>query len=160
MKGLFDASKIVIKEDVSEIDSVLEYEQVLLSISKTIMKYRKENNLTQDDLAKKLKVNQVMISKLERGNYNPTIKLLLRMSRTLTKSSDLLISMLKDMITSLYKSKSIEYKVYFQKYETYRYMNNKKNVNITYLVGDEDNKKNGGMIYERIRDTSKISVNG
>ena len=91
MDKLFDANKIEIKEDVSSIDEVLEYEQILLSISKTIAKYRRDNILTQKELAKILGINQVMISKLERGNYNPTVKLLYNISRKLTKSSDLLI---------------------------------------------------------------------
>ena len=81
LNKLFDANQIEIKSDVSNIDDVLEYEQLLLSISKTITKYRKDNKLTQKELAKILDINQVMISKLERGNYNPTIKLLHTMSK-------------------------------------------------------------------------------
>ena len=111
MNNLFDADSIEIKEDVSNIDTVLEYEQILLSISKTIMNYRTTHKLTQEELAKDLNVNQVMISKLERGRYNPTVKLLYNISRKLTKSSDLFINMLKDMITSLYKSKNINYTI-------------------------------------------------
>ena len=105
---LFDANKIEIKEDVSNIDEVLEYEQILLSISKTIVKYRKDNNLTQKQLAKVLGINQVMISKLERGNYNPTVKLLYNISRKLTKSSDFFINTLNDIINNLYKGKNID----------------------------------------------------
>lgn len=153
---LFDANKIEINEDVSMIDNVLEYEQVLLSISKTIIKYRKDNKLTQKELAKILDINQVMISKLERGNYNPTIKLLHTISRKLTNSSDLFINMLKDMITSLYKSKNIGYTIQFNKYEIYKNINANKKDNITYLVSG--NSKYGGMIYGKIRSTSKFSV--
>lgn len=100
---LFDANSFEIKEDVSEIDEILEYEQILLSISKSITKYRKEKNLTQKQLAEKLNENQVMISKLERGNYNPTIKLLYDLSRKLTGSSELFIGVLKDIISNLNK---------------------------------------------------------
>ena len=157
---LFDANEIEIKEDVSNIDNVLEYEQILLSISKTITNYRRENSLTQIDLAKKLKINQVMISKLERGNYNPTMKLLYNISRKLTKSSDLFINMLKDIITNLYKSRNIAYTIQFKKYETYKYNDNKKD-NITYLVNEYNNKDNyGGMIYGEISSTSRLSANG
>ena len=148
---LFDANEVVIKDDVSKIDDVLEYEQILLSVSKMIIKYRKDNKLTQEDLAKTLKVNQVMISKLERGNYNPTLKFLYRMSKTLTKSSDFLINILKDIITSLYKSKNIGYTIQFKKYETYKYNLNKVKDNITYLVyeyNENDNNDNGGIVYE------------
>ena len=44
---LFNANEVEIKEDVSNIDNVLEYEQILLSISKSITKYRSKNQLTQ-----------------------------------------------------------------------------------------------------------------
>lgn len=158
---LFDAYKYEIKEDVSNIDSVLEYEQILLCISRTIVRYREERGLTQKDLAKILDVNQAMISKLERGNYNPTIKLLYTISRKLTESSDLFINMLKDTITNLYKSKNIGYKIQFQKYETYKYnVNTEKKNNVTYLVNEYNNKNYGGMIYGEIRSTSQFATNG
>lgn len=161
--NLFDANSIEIKSDVSNIDSVLEYEQILLSISKSISKYRKDNNLTQTQLAKLLNVNQVMISKLERGTYNPTFKILHNISRTLTKSSDLLIDTLKDIITNLYKSKNIGYTIQFTKHETYTAYNTssgRKN-NITYLVNSYNNKNDyGGMFYGEISSTSRLSVNG
>ena len=57
---LFDKNEIEIKEDVSNIDEVLEYEQILLSISKTIAQYRNDNNLTQKELAEILENNQVI----------------------------------------------------------------------------------------------------
>ena len=145
---LFDANNITINADVSTIDNVLEYEQILLIISKTILKYREMHNLTQKELAQKLNVNQVMISKLERGNYNPTIKLLHSISRKLSNSSDLFISMLKDIIISLYKSQNITYSMKFKRYEIYQ--NNNKD-NITYLVCDNYNTRNGGkMVYGKI----------
>ena len=160
LNKLFNAKEIEIEENVSNIDDVLEYEQILLSISKTIIEYRKKNNLTQKDLAKILNNNQVMISKLERGNYNPTIKLLYKISRKLTDSSDLLVDMLKDIITNLYKSKSIQYTIQFKKYETYKYNTEKKKNNITYLVNEYSNKDNyGGMVYGEIDNTRRFSVN-
>ena len=128
-KNLFDANSVAITEDVSKIDEVLNYEEILLSISKSIMNYRKTNHLTQEKLAHKLKMDQTMISKIERGNYNPTIKLLYTISVKLTKSTDLFIDVLKDIIRSLYKSKNIKY----QLYETYEYMNNQSNGKVTYL---------------------------
>ena len=152
---LFDAKSIPIKENVSNIDTVLEYEQILLAVSKAILHYRKEYNLTQKELAKKLNVNQVMISKLEKGNYNPTIKLLHSISRKLTDSSTLFIDMLKDIIVSLYKSQNIKYSLQFQKYETYQY--GLKN-NITYLVCNTSNTKKGGkIIYGKINNKFSIT---
>lgn len=158
LNKLFDANQIEIKSDVSKIDDVLEYEQLLLSISNTITKYRKDNKLTQKELAKILDINQVMISKLERGNYNPTIKLLHTMSRKLTNSSDLFINMLKDMITNLYKSKNIGYTIQFNKYETYKNINGNNKDNITYLVSN--NNEYGGMIYGKITSRGRLSITG
>lgn len=156
--NLFDANSIQIKKDVSNIDNVLEYEQILLSISKTITNYRIRNKLTQKELADNLNINQAMISKLERGTYNPTIKLLYTISRKLTKSSDLFINMLKDMIINLYKSKEITYSIHFKRYETYQY--NRNADNITYLDCGYNKEDNGGMIYGKINSTSRLSVNG
>ncbi len=157
--NLYDANKVMIKNDVSSIDEILEYEQMLLSISKTILGYRKKNNLTQKELAEKLNVNQTMISKLERGDYNPTLKTLHTISRKLTRTSDLLINMLKDIITSLYKNKSIDYSIKFKKYETYRY-NTGKRSNITYLSTTNNNIDYGGMVYGTFNSTSRFSANG
>ncbi len=156
LNNLLNANQVEIKDDVSNIDAVLDYEEVLLNISKSIIKYRKENNLTQKELATKLNINQVMISKLERGNYNPSIKLLYSISIKLTQSSDFFINMLKNIITSLYKSKNIEYKMYLKKYETYKCRNNN---NITYLVSNYKNNDYGGMVYGEISSRNGFSAN-
>ena len=101
-----------------------------------------------------------MISKLEKGNYNPTMKILHTISRKLTNTSDLFINMLKDIITRLYKTKQIDYSMEFRKYEIYKYTGNSENNNITYLVNNYNNKEYGGMFYGEISSTSRLSVNG
>ena len=106
-EGLWNALAEEITEDVSELDAKLEYEMLLLDISKALVEYRRENNLTQKQLAEKLQVNQVMVSKLERGTYNPTIKLLYTISRKLDNSSDWYIKLLKEMIQHLYRNQTI-----------------------------------------------------
>jgi len=161
INNLYDANKVKIENDVSDIDEVLDYELILLSISRTITDYRINNNLTQKQLAQKLNINQVMISKLEKGNYNPTFKMLYTISRKLTKTSDLFINTLKDIITSLYRSKNIGYTIRFKKYETYKYnINNAEKDNITYLDSNYNDKEYGGMIYGGINSTSQLTVNG
>lgn len=90
-----------IEANTDEIDEIIEYEEILFEISKKIVEYRKNNNLTQQQLADVLQVNQVMISKLESGNYNPTFKELHKISRKLTNSVDLFIDVLQGMITNL-----------------------------------------------------------
>ena len=150
--NLFDAKSIEITEDVSNIDEILEYEQILLSISKSIINYRKINDLTQKQLAEMLKVRQSMVVKLERGNYNATMKLLYSISRKLTDSSELFIEMLRDMITNLYKSKNIKYNMQYNIYETYTYNND----NITYLNNIKEGY--GGTFYGEVNSTSKFSA--
>lgn len=155
---LFNANSYEITSDVSAIDEVIEYEQILLSVSKSIVNYRKDNNLTQEKLAKSLDMNQTMISKIERGNYNPTLKLLYTISRKLTNSSNLFINILKDIITNLYKNKDIQYSLQFNAVETYK--NTKYKNNITYLNTNGNNKNNyGGMVYGKIDKSSQLSVN-
>ena len=157
MNKLFNANNIKIKEDVSDIENALDYEQILLSISKTIIIYRKRNNMTQEELAKKLNVSQEMVSKLEKGNLNVTIKTLHNISVRLENSSNLFIQILKNIITELYKNKNIEQKFEFKIYETYRDNNDEKN--ITYINYNDDIDDYGGMVYGKIDGGSKYAIN-
>lgn len=60
---------------------------------KTRMKeLRKEHNLTQEELAKKVGVRRETIIFLERGKYNPSLKLAYRVAKTLkTRIEDIFI---------------------------------------------------------------------
>ncbi|MBE5922927.1 MAG: helix-turn-helix transcriptional regulator [Lachnospiraceae bacterium] len=49
---------------------------MLVDIASEFIKYRAEHNLKQQDLAEKLGVTQAMVSKLESGDYNPTVTFL------------------------------------------------------------------------------------
>lgn len=54
-----------------------------------IIQARKEKNMTQEDLAKKVGTQKSNISRLESGNYNPSLDLLIKVARCLGK--DLLV---------------------------------------------------------------------
>lgn len=54
-----------------------------------IIEARKEKNMTQEDLAKKVGTQKSNISRLESGNYNPSLDLLIKVARCLGK--DLLV---------------------------------------------------------------------
>ena len=56
---------------------------MLVDIACKIINYRLDNDLTQQDLAKKLNITQAMVSKLESGEYNPTIEFLYKISKKL-----------------------------------------------------------------------------
>ncbi len=60
-----------------------ELDDVLVDIATTLINYRIKNNLTQKDLAKKLGCSQAMVSKLESGEYNPSVELLWKISSAL-----------------------------------------------------------------------------
>ena len=56
-----------------------------------IVKARKENKMTQSDLAKKVGTQKSNISRLESGNYNPSLDFLIKVANCLGK--DLRIDM-------------------------------------------------------------------
>ena len=62
-----------------------EYEQIQpeMEIIKTLVVARKEQNMTQSDLAKVTGINQADISKLENGNRNPSLNMLKKLAEGL-----------------------------------------------------------------------------
>lgn len=67
-----------------ELLTEIEYNEILFIISKELVNYRDENKLKQEDLAKKLNMSQVMISKMESGKYNYTVKSLVNLWNNLS----------------------------------------------------------------------------
>lgn len=126
---LMDFSTVEIKEDTSKIDEIIEYEEILFEISNSLKKYRKENNLTQKQLAKLLEFDQVMISKLESGNYNPSFKQLHKISRKLTNSAELFVNVLENIIDNINQMYKTTYELTIKK-EKY---NKKEEDNIIYM---------------------------
>lgn len=153
--GFLNASNKIIKSDVSEIDAILEQEEMLYAISECIINYRKNKNLTQKQLAKILKVNQTMISKLESGTYNPTFIKIQDMCRKLTNSSEMFIELLENIKKAIQKvtEKSYETEIRPELY-LYTYKDNEiimKKYNINY-------GKNGEKTYGEYQ--SQISAIG
>jgi DNA-binding XRE family transcriptional regulator len=64
-----------------------EYEKLgpEFQIIREIIRFRKENNLTQKELAEMLETKQSNISRFESGNYNPSLKLLKKIAEKLGK---------------------------------------------------------------------------
>ncbi|WP_027400253.1 helix-turn-helix transcriptional regulator [Anaerovorax odorimutans] len=60
-----------------------ELSNILVDIACKIINYRLDHNMTQKDLASKLDITQAMVSKLESGEYNPSIEFLFRISKKL-----------------------------------------------------------------------------
>lgn len=82
-------NKELLRPAVSVIDELadketielFELDDILADISLKLINYRIANKITQKQLAEKLVMSQVMISKLESGEYNPTIELLWKLSK-------------------------------------------------------------------------------
>lgn len=60
-----------------------ELSNMLVDIACKIINYRLDNDMTQRDLANKLEITQAMVSKLESGEYNPSIEFLFKISKKL-----------------------------------------------------------------------------
>lgn len=60
-----------------------ELSNMLVDIACKIINYRLDNDMTQKDLANKLEITQAMVSKLESGEYNPSIEFLFKISKKL-----------------------------------------------------------------------------
>lgn len=149
---LVDYNDVEINEDTNKADEIIEYEEILFEISKSIFEYRKEKKLTQKQLAKILDVDQVMISKLESGNYNPTFKQLHKISRQLTGTASLFIDTIRNIINNLTNVCEVVSK---KNIESANYKNEKSNVYYMSIY----NNYNGG-IYESEECTSSISNAG
>lgn len=140
------------KKVSNKMQEIIELNEIYYSISKTLIDYRKENNITQMELAKKLNVNQTMISKIESGSYNPTFKKIYEISRALTKSCDLFKEALREILKNLDEVKEIVYRdiTTIQKneievekvYENLKAYNNVLSIN-EYIVNKKGEKYNG-----------------
>lgn len=60
-----------------------ELSNILVDIACKIINFRIDNDMTQKDLASKLDITQAMVSKLESGEYNPSIEFLFKISKKL-----------------------------------------------------------------------------
>ena len=70
-------------EEDSNFKTEMEVEDLLVDIACEFINYRAANKMTQKDLAEKLDITQAMVSKLESGDYNPTVKMLFEIAQKL-----------------------------------------------------------------------------
>lgn len=66
-----------------EFKKEMEVETLLVDIACEFIKYRDKHGLTQRELADKLQITQAMVSKLESGDYNPSVKMLFEIAQKL-----------------------------------------------------------------------------
>lgn len=78
-----DVKKELLKS--TEVKEEYEKLKVLYDIKKEIIKLRLEKGLSQKDLAEKVGTRQSAISRLENGEYNPSIEFLNKVANALGK---------------------------------------------------------------------------
>ena len=78
-----EAKSIILKNE--EVKNELKMNEAEYRIIEEIIMARKEKNLTQRDLAELIGTKQSNISRLESGNYNPSLDLLNRIAMAVGK---------------------------------------------------------------------------
>jgi len=79
------------KQLLQNLEVQKEYEnlKVLYDIKSEIIRLRLEQGLSQKELADKIKTKQSAISRLESGEYNPSIELLAKVANALGKELEI-----------------------------------------------------------------------
>jgi len=83
------AKEIILKN--KEVQKELEINTAKFKIIKEIIMTRREKNLTQKELAELIGTRQSNISRLESGNYNPTIDFLQKIVSAMDKKLEVKI---------------------------------------------------------------------
>ncbi|WP_077368808.1 helix-turn-helix transcriptional regulator [Anaerosalibacter sp. Marseille-P3206] len=83
INGILKSPWDIFNDVDEETKQEFELSDMLVDIACKIINYRLDNNMTQKDLANKLDITQAMVSKLESGEYNPSIEFLFKISKKL-----------------------------------------------------------------------------
>ena len=78
-----DAKKIILKN--SQVIEELKHNETEYKVIEEIIMARQEKNLTQKGLAELVGTRQSNISRLESGNYNPTLEFLNKIAKAVGK---------------------------------------------------------------------------
>lgn len=118
MKYNFKSIEPSQKESLEHVDkkfqSELEYIEILYIISTNIENYRKKYNMSQKQLAEKLEITQEMVSKLESGKSNISVKKLVEIWNKLSNKEYDFASKLLNQISI--KSKENYNRIYCNNY--------------------------------------------
>jgi predicted transcriptional regulator len=82
-----EAKKVILQNKA--VQEELQKNEAEYKIIEEIMMARREKNITQKDLAKLVGTKQSNISRLESGNYNPTIEFLNKIARAVGKELEI-----------------------------------------------------------------------
>lgn len=103
-------------EDISDYD--LEADIILAEIAGKISAQRILRNMTQSDFAKLLGVNQSMISKIEKGDYNFTIRNLIKIAHCLEVPCEILFGSNNILSTTKNKEPNVSDYIYSNGYKS------------------------------------------
>lgn len=74
-------------------------------IGDRICELRKDNGMTQDDLAKYLNVTRASISNYEKGVNEPSLQIIIKLSKLFNVSSDYLLELTKEKYNLNFENK-------------------------------------------------------
>ncbi|WP_283657915.1 helix-turn-helix transcriptional regulator [Paenibacillus sp. RC343] len=83
-------------------DGIDESKQIVLQIGGVLKKYRKEKNMSLDDLAELTGVSKLTLGNIERGDTNPTLAIIWKISKGI--SLPLLALLKSEDPVSLYRA--------------------------------------------------------
>ena len=86
----WERAKDILKENPQVVEE-LNSNEVEYEIIREIIQARKEKNLTQKDLAVLAGTKQSNISRLESGNYNPSLEFLTKITKAMGKQLEIRI---------------------------------------------------------------------
>lgn len=76
-------AKDFFKDQADSFWQEIEIDNILVDIASQFINYRLDYQLSQKDLARKLGISQSMVSKLESGEYNPSVRMLAEIAQKL-----------------------------------------------------------------------------
>ena len=111
---------------------------ILFCIAKTLLDYRNEFFYSQSDIAKKLNITQAMVSKIESGKYNFSIKFLVNLWNKLSTEN---FNFSEIALNNMLKKSKKNYDIKYNK-NVYSMSLTEKNTNVIKLFknSNKDNK--------------------
>lgn len=80
-----------LKEELKdeEFRKIYEKDKIMYDIISQTIAERNKQNLTQEDLAKRMETKQASISRFENGNTNPSLEFLIKLAESLGKKLEI-----------------------------------------------------------------------
>ena len=106
---LKDAWSLIDELADEQTKELFDLDDILYDISMKIFDYRTSKGWTQKQLADKLGIKQAMVSKLESGEYNPTVEQLWKISKKLDWSFEIILKEKEEIETNVWDNVNENY---------------------------------------------------